>query len=157
MTRPLCALALCVGCGSVQAPPDGPPAIDLSRGCVLRAQMDETAWPASGRPVINSCGGAGGGLTGTGAMPATDAMRGRVGAFSGDACVDFASTTALHGATGLTLSAWVRPTALDGQTSNGIITKRLDRSVQSEYSLFVWTGNHVWVDLGDSDRFSGTA
>jgi hypothetical protein len=157
MTRPLCALALCVGCGSVQAPPDGPPAIDLSRGCVLAAQLDETAWPASGSPVVNSCGGAGGHLTGTGAMPAADAMRGRVGAFSGNACVDFASTTALHGTTGLTLSAWVRPTALDGQTSNGIITKRLDRSVQSEYSLFVWTGNHVWVDVGDSDRFSGTA
>ena len=59
--------------------------------------------------------------------------------------------------TGLTMSAWVRPTALDGQTSNGVITKRMDRSVQSEYSLIVWTGNHVWVDFGDSDRFSGTA
>lgn len=119
--------------------------------------MDETAWPATGTPVLNSCGGAGGHLTGTGAMPAADAVRGRVGAFSGNACIDFASTPALHGTTGLTMSAWVRPTMLNGVDSNGVITKRMDRSVKSEYALFVWTGNHVWVDLGDSDRFSGTA
>jgi len=55
------------------------------------------------------------------------------------------------------MSAWVRPTGLDGMTSNGVITKRIDKAVQSEYSLFVWTGNHVWIDLGDTDRYSGTA
>lgn len=150
-------LATTAGCGSVQATPDGPPPIDLARGCVLKAQMDETAWPATGSPVINSCGSDAGHLTGSGAMPTVDATRGRVGSFSGNACIDFASTPALHGAGGLTMSAWVRPTALDGQTSNGVVTKRNDRSMQSEYSLFVWTSNHVWVDLGDSDRFSGTA
>jgi hypothetical protein len=161
MVRRLVVLAVSASCGSVQAPaPDGPPdgpSIDLGRGCVLKAQMDEMSWPVSGSPVLNSCGGAAGHLTGTGAMPATDATRGHVGSFSGNACVDFTSTPALHGATGLTMSAWVRPTALDGQTSNGVITKRVDKGVQSEYALFVWTGNHVWVDLGDSDRYSGTA
>jgi len=120
--------------------------------------MDETSWPATGNPVLNSCGGAGGHLTGSGAMPAIDGTRNRVGSFSGTACVDFASTPALHGTTGLTMSAWVRPTMLDpAGNSNGVITKRMDRSVQSEYALFVWTGNHVWVDVGDSDRYSGTA
>ena len=157
MYRCLVILAITASCGSVQATPDGPPAVDLTRGCALKAQMDETSWPATGNPVLNSCGGAGGHLTGTGAMPSADAIRGLVGTFSGTACVDFASTAALHGTTGLTMSAWVRPTALDGQTSNGVITKRMDRSVQSEYALFVWTGSHVWVDFGDSDRFSGTA
>jgi hypothetical protein len=153
MQRQLLALVLVAGCGNVQAPPDGPPAIDLARGCVLRAQMDETAWP----PIGNACGTKGGGLTGSGAKPSVDATRGRVGSFSGDACVEFANADALHGTTGLTMSAWVRPTALDGQTSNGIISKRIDKAVQSEYGLFVWTGNRVWVDLGDTDRYAGTA
>lgn len=161
MHRRLVVLALTAGCGSVQnATPDGMPpdgSIDLTRGCALKAQMDEASWPTTGNPVVNSCGGAGGKLTGSGAAPATDAVRNRVGSFSGDACVDFASTAALHGTTGLTMSAWIKPTALDNQTSFGIITKRLDRSVQSEYALFVWTGNHAWVDFGDSDRYSGTA
>jgi hypothetical protein len=171
MTRQLYLLALCVGCGEVQPPssPDGGPGtdggsdtgptIDLARGCALKAQMDETSWPTTGSPVINSCGtgGSGGHLTGTGAAPATDSVRGHVGGFSGNACVDFTSTPALHGTTGLTMSAWVKPTALNGQDSNGVITKRDDRMVKSEYALFVWTGNHVWVDLGDTDRYSGTA
>jgi hypothetical protein len=163
MYRWLVIATIAAGCGSVHELPDGPPpppdgpVIDLARGCVLKAQMDETSWPASGSPVINSCGGAGGHLTGTGAMPATDPIRNRVGSFSGTACVDFTSTPALHGTTGLTMSAFVKPTGLDGQTSNGIITKRNDRSVQSEYALFVWTGNHVWIDLGDTDRYAGTA
>lgn len=156
MHRPFVVLALTAGCGSVQAPPDGMPA-DLGRGCVLKAQMDEMSWPTTGNPVLNSCGGAGGKLTGTGAAPATDAVRNRVGSFSGNACVDFASTPALHGTTGLTMSAWIKPTGLNGVDSNGVITKRLDRGVQSEWSLNVWTGNHVWVDFGDMDRYSGTA
>jgi hypothetical protein len=167
MLRRLCFLALGVGCGAVHDPalPDGGagidagPTVDLARGCALKAAMDETAWPTAGSPVINSCGSgsAGGHLTGTGAMPATDPSRGHVGSFSGNACVDFTSTAALHGTTGLTMSAWVKPTALDGQTSNGVITKRDDRMVRSEYALFAWTGNHVWIDLGDTDRYSGTA
>lgn len=160
MQRWLVALAFTAGCGTVQnpGPPDGgPTTIDLARGCALKAQMDETSWPTSGSPVLSSCGGNGGRITGMGAMPAIDSVRERVGSFSGDACVDFVSSAALHGTTGLTMSAWVRPTALNRVDSNGVISKRLDRSVQSEYSLFVWTGNHVWVDVGDSDRYSGTA
>jgi hypothetical protein len=164
MHRRLWVLALTAGCGSVQnpnpdgsPPSDGPTGVDLARGCALKAQMDEASWPTTGSPVVNSCGGSGGRLTGTGAMPVSDPMRGRVGHFSGDACVDFTSTPALHGTTGLTMSAWVRPTALNGVDSNGIITKRIDRGVQSEYALFVWTGYHVWVDLGNMDRYSGTA
>jgi hypothetical protein len=162
MLRRLVVLALTAGCGSVQnsGPSDGMPPdglIDLARGCALKAQMDEASWPTTGSPVINSCGGAGGRLTGSVATPISDAIRGRVGSFSGSACVDFTSTAALHGTTGLTMSAWVKPTGLNGVDSNGVITKRVDRSVQSEYSLNVWTGNHVWVDFGDMDRYSGTA
>ncbi|HEX8109001.1 MAG TPA: LamG domain-containing protein [Kofleriaceae bacterium] len=160
MHRRLVVLALTAGCGSVQnSTPDGMPpdgSVDLARGCALEAQMDEASW-LTGSPVVNSCGGSGGQLTGMTAMPVSDAIRGRVGSFSGNACVNFTSTAALHGTTGLTMSAWVKPTGLNGVDSNGVITKRVDRGVQSEYSLNVWTGYHVWVDFGDVDRYSGTA
>ena len=86
-----------------------------------------------------------------------DADRGRVGSFSMEACVDFPSTPELHGTTGLTMSAWVRPTALNGLDSNGVISKRDDKNLNSEYGLFVWTGSKVYVDLGNRDRYAGTA
>jgi len=156
MQRQLLLLAIAAGCGNVQPPPDAPPAIDLARGCVMKALMDETSW-AGPNPVQNACGSTAGSITGTGATTIVDSTRGRVGSFSNNACVEFASDATLHGGTGLTMSAWVRPTGLDGQTSNGVITKRIDKAVQSEYGLFVWTGNHVWIDLGDTDRYSGTA
>src|SRR5512140_1382632 len=160
MQRQLLLLAIATagaGCGNVQSQPDAPPAIDLARGCVFKAQMDEASWPTTGRPVLDACGNDPGGLTGTGASTIVDPMRGRVGNFSNNACIEIPASGALHGTTGLTMSAWVRPTALDGQTSNGVISKRIDKMTQSEYGLFVWTGNHVWVDLGDTDRYSGTA
>ena len=157
MERQLLVVALAAGCGNVQLAPDAPPAIDLSRGCVLKALMDETSWVGTARPVTSACGSDTGALTGSGAAPSVDPTRGRVGNFSKDACIEFASSAALHGATGLTMSAWIRPTALDFQTSNGVISKRVDKAVQSEFGLFVWTGNHIWVDLGDTDRYSGTA
>ena len=162
MYRRLVVLALTTACGSVQNQgiPDGMPpdvGVDLARGCALKALMDEASWPTTGSPVMNSCGGASGRISGATAMPVSDPIRHQVGSFSGNACVDFTSTAALHGTTGLTMSAWVMPTGLNGVDSNGVITKRVDRSVQSEYALFVWTGNHVWIDLGDVDRYSGTA
>src|SRR5262249_53041334 len=146
MQRPLLLVVFVAGCGNVQVTPDAPPANDLMRGCVMKALMDETSWAGSGRPVMNACGMSAGSITGTGATTIVDTTRGRVGSFSNNACVEFASDATLHGGTGLTMSAWVRPTALDGQTSNGVITKRVDKAVQSEYGLFVWTGNHVWID-----------
>ena len=157
MQRQLLLLAIAAGCGNVQALPDAAPTIDLARGCVLKAQMDETSWAGAGRPVQSACGGAAGSITGTGATTIVDGTRGRVGNFSNDACVEFASSDALHGGTGLTMSAWVRPTGLNGVDSNGVISKRIDKAMQAEYGLFVWTGNHVWIDLGDTDRYSGTA
>lgn len=156
MTRSLVVLALAAGCGNAEAPPDAPPTVDLMRGCALKAAMDEASWAGPGHPVLNSCGSNAGSITGA---TATTVMsdRGRVGQFSGNACVDFASADSLHGTTGLTMSAWIKPTALNGVDSNGVIAKRNDKNEKSEYGLFVWTGNKVWIDLGDSDRYSGTA
>src|SRR5512139_2696744 len=138
MQRQLVVLAIAAGCGNVQPPPDAPPDIDLMQGCVLKAAMDEASWAAPGS-AVNACGTGAGSVTGTGATTIVDATRGRVGSFSNDACLEFASTDALHGTTGLTLSAWIRPTALNGEDSNGVISKRADKAVEAEYSLFVWT------------------
>lgn len=149
-------LLVLAACGNVEPAPDAPPSVDLMAGCVLKAEMNEPSWAGPGHPVLNSCGSNAGSITGATANTATS-DRGRVGQFSGNACVDFASTAMLHGTTGLTMAAWVRPTALDGVNSNGVISKRNDKNEQSEYGLFIWTGNKVWVDLGDSDRYSGTA
>lgn len=156
MRSPAALAVLVTACGNIQPAPDAPPTVDLMRGCALKASMDEASWAGPGHPVLNACGSNAGSITGATADTAVS-DRGRVGQFSGDACVEFASTAALHGTTGLTMSAWVRPTALNGVDSNGIISKRLDKNEQSEYGLFIWTGNKVWVDLGDSDRYSGRA
>jgi hypothetical protein len=168
----LLVVVAAAGCGSVAAVPDDasrdaalPDAVvvdgraiaDLKKGCILKATMDEASWVATGRPVVNACGSGGGSAVGTGADTTNDAERGRVGSFSMDACVDFPSTPELHGTTGLTMSAWVRPTGLNGVDSNGVISKRNDKNAQSEFGLFVWTGSKVYVDLGNSDRYEGTA
>jgi hypothetical protein len=58
------------------------------------------------------------------------------------------------------MSAWIKPTILPGGAgaSEGILSKRVDRGDGSEaYGMFVWTGNHVWLDLGTTARFEGTA
>ena len=136
---------------------DGRTTPDLKKGCVLKATMDEASWASGNRPVANACGSGGGSVVGAGADTTMDPDRGRVGSFSMDACVDFPSTPELHGTTGLTMSAWIRPTGLNGVDSNGVISKRDDKNVNSEYGLFVWTGSKVYVDLGNSDRYQGTA
>jgi hypothetical protein len=49
------------------------------------------------------------------------------------------------------------PTKLNnGEGANGVVSKRTGSNNQAEYSLSVWIGNHVWVDLdGETDRFEG--
>ena len=87
-------------------------------------------------------------------------MVGRAGSFTGGGCIDIPSASALHGTTGLTLSAWIFPTVIDGgiNNANGVISKRTDSKVDSEYNLSVWIHDHVFVDLdGDNDRFNGSA
>ena len=158
----LVASGALVGCGNVQNPvadaaatPDAPATVHLMEGCIYKAAMDEASWPATGTPVLDSCGSDLGALTGSGAMPTRDATRGPVGNFSNNACIDVANTAQLHGSGGLTMSAWVHPIALDGTTSNGIISKRNDKNKQSEFGLFIWVDYRVWIDLGDSDRYEG--
>jgi hypothetical protein len=85
-------------------------------------------------------------------------VRDRAGQLNGAGCVEVADAAALHASTGLTISAWVKPNALDPNgVASGIVSKRIDSADEAAYSLYIWTGNTVWVDLdGESDRFSGT-
>jgi len=90
MQRQLLSWRIVAGCGKpYKPPPDAPPTIDLARGCVMKALMDETSW-AGPNPVQNACGATAGSITGTGATTIVDTTRGRVGSFSNNACVEFA-------------------------------------------------------------------
>jgi hypothetical protein len=159
-------LAIAAGCGNVQDPgttdaPPGTPDVltgTLRQGCVVALHMDEAAWSGATGEVHDDCGNDNPGTLQGAANTVANGVKGRAGSLSGSACIDIAEASTLHGSTGLTLSAWIFPTALNGADSNGVISKRVAMGNQSEYNLYVWTGNHVWVDLdGENDRFSGTA
>jgi len=180
MQRQLLLLAILVGCGNVQgsAPVDGAspsPGSDsgaesdptdvlrgtLRNGCVLALHMDEAAWSGAAGEVADDCGGDNpGSVSGLGTSTVDSGVHGRAGRFTGDGCIDIANASALHGTTGLTLSAWILPTVLDGgvNNANGVISKRTDSKVDSEYNLSVWLQDQVYVDLdGDNDRFNSSA
>jgi hypothetical protein len=134
----------------------------LRQGCVVALHMDEGAWSGATGEIKDDCGGDNlGTVNGTGTTTVAGGVRGRAGSFTGGGCIDIPNAEALHGSTGLTMSAWIFPTQLNnGNNANGVISKRIDSGNQSEYSLSVWTGNHVWVALnGDTDtnRFAGNA
>lgn len=156
-------LASAAACGNAKSePPPAPdaPPLTLDDGCIFRAKFDEAAWPATGTPVLDGCGSNNGALSGSGAKPVADGARGQVGSFSGSACINVANATALSPTAALTMSAWIKPTTLPGASgeSEGILSKRVDRGDGSEaYGMFVWTGNHVWLDLGPLARFEGSA
>ena len=65
--------------------------------------MDETSWAGSALPVASACGTSTGRITGTGASTIIDGTRGRVGNFSGDACVEFGERR------GTAVAHYVRP------------------------------------------------
>lgn len=164
MTRRLFVLALCVGCGSVQGPgpPDGMPPVDLlsgtlRNGCVLALHMDEASWSGASGEVKDDCGNDNPGTVVGGGTTVAGGVRGRAGSFAGNACIEIPDAPALHGTTGLTMSAWILPTRLNnGEGANGVISKRTDSGKDAEYSVSVWIDNRVWVDLdGENDRFEG--
>jgi hypothetical protein len=155
---------LVVGCGRVEfdrvtgAPDaDGPPTVSFGAGCAVGLEMNESGWSGAADEVRNRCD-AGHGAAVQGAGPVDDAVRGRVGQFPAPSgCVRIADAPALHATTGLTLSAWIYPLALDGTNPHGVIAKRTDfTNDDAEYTMFVWTDNNVWVDIdGRNDRNHG--
>lgn len=147
-------------CGRVGYDASTDAGVDASReqllaGCAVYLPLDEAAWTGAAGEVTDVCGGHHGRAVG-GATTVDDLERGRVGVFPGGAgCVVIADQPSLHPSTALTLSAWLRPTGLDGDQEYGIISKRRDYLVDTVYSLFVWTQDRLWADLAsENDRFS---
>jgi Concanavalin A-like lectin/glucanases superfamily len=167
MLRWFLLAAICAGCGSVNdpGPPDAPPPPELLTGtlrdgCVLALHMEEAAWSGVTGEVLDDCGNDNPGtVVGQGTTTVASGVRGRAGNFSGSGCIHIPDDADLHGATGLTFSAWILATKLNhGDGANGVISKRTGGNNQNEYSASVWINDHLWVDLdGEDNRFEGMA
>ncbi len=162
---------LLIGCGRFSFDRDADPPSDaradavtdgapsrFGADCIVGLEMDEPTWTGAAGEVLDSCGGDNNGTAVQGATPTDDAMRGRAGLFPPPSgCIRIADAPALHATTALTLSAWVYPLSLDDTNPYGVIAKRTDfENDDAEYTMFVWTGNTVWVDLDSrNDRNHG--
>jgi hypothetical protein len=149
-------LAIASGCGSVRAPGDG--AVDdlgtLRESCAVMLRMDEASWGGPGS-VIDACPGHHDGTPSGTIATTAEGVRGRAGRFGGDGCIEIADAPDLRAASGLTMSAWVLPTALNDIDAYGVISKRVDMVTDSSYNLYLWTENHAWVDIeGNDNRFA---
>ncbi|MFT3695994.1 MAG: LamG domain-containing protein [Kofleriaceae bacterium] len=128
----------------------------IMTGCALHLPMDEASWVGEGA-VIDTCSGFRG-TAGGNASSATDPVRGTVGNFvGGTSCVTIPDDPVLRGATQMTISAWIRPAQLS-PNSFGVVAKRTDFTVNSEYAAFIWadsdgagTANQLYFDI-DTQR-----
>jgi len=159
--RGLVVVGALAGCGQVAAPADdAPPDADLGallNGCALLEHMDEPAWSGVAGEVKDACGDDDNGTALGGVTTVDGGVRGRAGNFDGNGCIELGDAASLHASTGLTISAWVNPSGLNAIDANGIVSKRIDTGIDASYSVYIWTGDKVWVDLdGENDRFPGT-
>lgn len=86
-------------------------------------------------------------------------VRGRVADFRDtvEDCVVIGDAPALRLAGAVTMSAWVFPTGLDAVNPYGVIAKRSDDLTDVAYTMFVWTGNRVFVDIDtENDELAST-
>ena len=130
----------------------------LWSNCQLLLHMDEPAWNGTAGEVSDASGAGNPGTANGGAnttnMPA---KLGRAGLFLGSGYVSVPDSATLHAGNGFSVSAWIYPTALDGSSAPGIISKRHAYGSGTEFAVFVWTGNRVFVDVdGEADRFEST-
>ena len=163
------ACAACAACGRVGFDPTGAGAadatgpavdaapLDFGAGCIVGLEMNETSWVSD--PLIDSCGGDNPGVAAGMAASVTDPVRGRVGQFGGPTdCVEVVDAPELDVGAALTMSAWIYPTGLDGVTPRGVIARRTDSQVDVIYTMFVWTDDHVTVNIdSENDEMLGNA
>ncbi len=161
----LVAVAACgrVDFGSLRdaAPMRDADDIDMPEGCALYFKMDEPAWTGAAGEVRDSCG-TNPGTAVNGITTAEDPVRGRVGMFSHETgCIEVPDAPSLHATTALTISAWIKPAMLS-PSGFGIVSKRIDYTKSTEYSVFVWAANNgmgstnqLYVDIDtENDRNS---
>lgn len=135
---------------------DGGPTDPLLRELEILLHMDEAAWDGTTNEVVDASGRGHHGTANTGATTVLDPQRGRVGEFPSDACVLIPDAPELRPTTGVTISAWIFPTALDGVNAFGIVGKRVDFMGDSAYMLFLQTANHATIDIdSENDRTEG--
>lgn len=149
-------VAICaVGCGEVERTDP------LAQGCALHLAMDEASWSGAPGEVRDACGGDDPGTARPGVSTVANGARGRAAQLTKRAdCIDVADSPRLRPAGELTVSAWVRPSALSAasQEAFGVVSKRLRKDVDDSYNVSLWTGNKVWVELESADdRFAGNA
>jgi len=126
----------------------------LVEDCAVLLHMDEDQWTGAPDEVTNSCTGHHGTVAPGSATTVAGGVRGRAGGFSGAGCVQIADAPELRPTTGVTFSAWFEPQLTDG-TPQGLVSKRADVNVDQSFSLILFTGAFVWVDIdGNDNRFS---
>lgn len=125
---------------------DAPPGLPaVLRGCELYLRFEEdTLGP--GKPAHDECGGDDPGSS-TQVLTTNDADRGKVAYFNGAALITVADAPRLRGGAAVTLSAWIRPTNPVGEPPAGVISKRTSFGVETAYTMFLWTGGHMWNDI----------
>lgn len=159
---------------------DAPFIADFADHCVVLLKMDEDKWidhngsgsgsgSGSNNPagsgagsgaatdLVNACdtGSNAGLLTGF-ANTTNDPVRGRVGLFTQDACIELGTNQELEATTAVTTMAWVKMTG-NPVDSFGIVSKRQSVGSGGEYSMYIWTDSKIWADIdSENDRWGGT-
>jgi hypothetical protein len=123
-------------------------------GCELYFAMEEDSWALG---LVDSCSDNKGVVVGSQQI-VDDLVRGRVGEFDGTGCIEVPDREPLQGGSVLTISAWIHPRLIVGGGAYGVISKRLDYGVSTEYALWVETiggdSNFLSLDIdGNNDRF----
>jgi len=121
----------------------------LLAGCVLELAVDEAAWTTAPGQVTTRCG-ANVGTVRAEAQVVVDATRGRVVELGGgDDCLLFRTAPVLEPTDQLTLSAWVFAIDTDDEP-HGIIAKRVAFQNDSQFTLYLHTADHAFVDINDN-------
>jgi hypothetical protein len=149
---------------------DATPA-DVTSRCAVLLHMDEAAWIDHGSgsgsgsgsvraavtptDLVNACDAANPGLASGSASPVSDPIRGTVGRFDANTCVQIKDEVPTRATTAVTTSAWIKMTG-DPAGSFGVVSKRVSAGSGEEYDMFVWTGSRVYADIdSEDDRFPG--
>jgi hypothetical protein len=128
-------------------------------GCKMLLHMDESSWNGTAGEVSDASGnGNNGTAVGAPTTTNTPSKLGRAGLFSGSDYISVPSSATLHAGAAFSVSAWVYPTGLEGTLAPGIVSKRIEYANGTEFAVFVWSGNHVYVDVdSETNRFSSVA
>ena len=129
--------------------------IDM-RGNVALFHFDEPSWSGASAEVRDSSGQGNHGTVDAGASTVPNGLFGRAGNFDGvDDCVMVPDSPTLNPTSALTLSVWFYPRTPNG-SPQGLISKRIDYTQPSAYTLFLWLGGTLWFDLDtENDRTTG--